>query len=170
MSTNWSLFSGLRRFSTVPSGSFAKASSVGAKTVRGPLPLRASTRPPALRAAVSVLKEPAATAVSTRSFFSGFSAVTSVVQATRAVRVVAITFIFFVVGFVVFRFSCERKSWRRVSRDPHGRVSRGSEGGEPSVGPEDLSGHECRALAEEEVNQVGDFSRVPDAIERVATI
>ena len=38
-------FSGLARSdSTVPAGSLAKASSVGAKTVNGPSPLRVSTR------------------------------------------------------------------------------------------------------------------------------
>ena len=35
MATSWSLFSGLSRFSTVPAGRAAKASSVGAKTVNG---------------------------------------------------------------------------------------------------------------------------------------
>jgi hypothetical protein len=70
MSMSIALFSGLRRFSTVPGGSFAKASSVGAKTVNGPFPLRVSTRPAAVRAAVRVLKEPALTAVSTIFFSS----------------------------------------------------------------------------------------------------
>src|SRR5277367_6448112 len=41
--------------STVPAGSFAKASSVGAKTVKGPGLLRVSTRPAALTAATRVL-------------------------------------------------------------------------------------------------------------------
>src|SRR5882762_326567 len=50
-----SLFSGLTRVSTVPAGSLAKASSVGAKTVKGPALLRVSTRPPALTAATRVL-------------------------------------------------------------------------------------------------------------------
>ena len=49
-------------------GNFAKASSVGAKTVKGPSPLSVSTRPAAFTAATSVLKLPAATAVSTMSF------------------------------------------------------------------------------------------------------
>ena len=38
--------------STVPGGSLAKASSVGAKTVKGPLPERVSTRPQAVTAAM----------------------------------------------------------------------------------------------------------------------
>src|ERR1700728_1788146 len=49
------LFSGLTRVSTVPAGSLAKASSVGAKTVKGPGLLRVSTRPAALTAATRVL-------------------------------------------------------------------------------------------------------------------
>jgi len=53
--------------STVPSGSLAKASSVGAKTVKGPSPLRASTKPAACKAAAKVVKRPSATAVSTIS-------------------------------------------------------------------------------------------------------
>src|ERR1700729_766562 len=50
-----SLFCGMTRVSTVPAGSFAKASSVGAKTVKGPGLLSVSTRPPALTAATRVL-------------------------------------------------------------------------------------------------------------------
>ena len=38
MPVSFSLFSGLSRESIVPAGSFAKASSVGAKTVNGPFP------------------------------------------------------------------------------------------------------------------------------------
>ena len=45
--------------------SFSKAESVGAKTVIGPDPLNASTRPAACAAARSVPNEPAAAAVST---------------------------------------------------------------------------------------------------------
>jgi hypothetical protein len=45
----------------------AKASSVGAKTVNGPLPLSVSTRPAACSAVARVLNWPAATAVSTMS-------------------------------------------------------------------------------------------------------
>ncbi len=44
------LFSGLKSVSTVPAGSFAKASLVGAKTVKGPGPCRVSTRSAALTA------------------------------------------------------------------------------------------------------------------------
>jgi len=54
-----------RSASTVPAGNLANASSVGAKTVNGPGPLRVFTRSAALTAATSVLNEPAAIAVST---------------------------------------------------------------------------------------------------------
>ena len=57
----------LSNASTVPAGSLAKASSVGAKTVKGPAPLRVSTKPAAVTAATRVVKEPAETAVSTMS-------------------------------------------------------------------------------------------------------
>src|SRR5579862_2718419 len=68
MAFNFSLFSGLRSDSTVPAGSLLKASSVGANTVKGPLPFKVSARPAACSAVVNVLKVPAATAVSTMSF------------------------------------------------------------------------------------------------------
>ena len=44
------------RASRVPSGSLAKASSVGAKTVKGPSEFRVSLRPAASMAAVRVVK------------------------------------------------------------------------------------------------------------------
>src|SRR5581483_2048603 len=68
MALSFSLFSGFRSDSTVPAGSLLKASSVGANTVKGPLPFRVSARPAACSAAAKVLKVPAATAVSTMSF------------------------------------------------------------------------------------------------------
>ncbi len=49
------LFSGLTSVSTVPAGSAANASLVGAKTVNGPGLLSVSTRPAALTAATSVV-------------------------------------------------------------------------------------------------------------------
>lgn len=49
------LFSGLTRLATVPAGSFAKASFVGANTVKGPLLESVSTSPAALTAATSVV-------------------------------------------------------------------------------------------------------------------
>src|SRR3954465_3350687 len=67
IAVSFSLFSGFSSVSTVPAGSLAKASSVGAKTVNGPGPLSVSTSPAACRAAASVLNDPAATAVSTMS-------------------------------------------------------------------------------------------------------
>src|SRR5664279_1818749 len=57
----------LRRPSSVPAGSAAKAASVGANTVKGPLPWSVSTRPAALTAVSRVLNEPASVAVSTMS-------------------------------------------------------------------------------------------------------
>ena len=53
--------------STVPSGSFANASSVGAKTVNGPSPCNVPTRPAASRAATNVPNLPSPTAMSTMS-------------------------------------------------------------------------------------------------------
>src|SRR5271157_2795576 len=91
MAISLSLFSGLRRLSTVPSGSLAKASSVGARTVNGPWPLSVSTRSAALTAATRVLNEPAPTAVSTMSFFSPTKAGTTRASAAtipRSVRMI----------------------------------------------------------------------------------
>src|SRR6202035_3623953 len=60
--------------STVPAGSLAKASSVGAKTVNGPGLLRVSTRPPALTAATRVLLIGELTAFSTMVLLGYISA------------------------------------------------------------------------------------------------
>src|SRR4051794_38816784 len=68
MAASFALFSGLSRDSMVPAGSLAKASSVGASTVNGPVPFRVLTRSAAWTAATRVLNLPAPTAVSTRSF------------------------------------------------------------------------------------------------------
>ena len=71
MRCSFALFSGLSSVSSVPAGSLANASSVGAKTVNGPLPFSVSTRSAAACSAfASVLNDPAATAVSTMSFAS----------------------------------------------------------------------------------------------------
>jgi hypothetical protein len=51
----------------VPLGSLANASSVGANTVKGPLPLSVSTRPGGLQGRGQRVELPAATAVSTMS-------------------------------------------------------------------------------------------------------
>ena len=56
------------RASTVPAGSAAKASSVGAKTVNGPFSFRVSVRFVALRAARSVVKFPFSFATFTMVF------------------------------------------------------------------------------------------------------
>jgi hypothetical protein len=63
------LVTGLKQISTVPSGSAANASSVGANTVKGPSLLSVSTRPAASAAASKVLNDPAAAAVSTMSSY-----------------------------------------------------------------------------------------------------
>ena len=69
MSILVSLGISFRSASTVPAGNLAKASSVGANTVNGPGPFKVGTRPAAVRAAASVLKDPAETAYE-RMFFS----------------------------------------------------------------------------------------------------
>ena len=63
MEISFFLFSGFKRLCSVPLGSFAKASSVGANTVNGPLLFNLSTNPAALTAATKVRKDllPAAT-------------------------------------------------------------------------------------------------------------
>ncbi len=66
-----SRFSGSSRLSTVPSGNWAKAASVGANTVSAASPVSASTRPAALAAATRVLKVLASTATVARSRSSG---------------------------------------------------------------------------------------------------
>ena len=53
---SWSRFSGFNNVSTVPAGSFAKASLVGAKTVNGPLLANVSVSFAAFMAVASVLK------------------------------------------------------------------------------------------------------------------
>src|ERR1700722_20664794 len=55
MVVSCALFSGFTSVSTVPAGSLLKAALVGAKTVKGPAPLRVSTRPAALTAATRVV-------------------------------------------------------------------------------------------------------------------
>src|SRR3954462_7398490 len=67
MRRSFSLFSGFSSDSTVPAGSLANASSVGANTVNGPAPFNVSISPAAVRALASVVNDPAATAVSTMS-------------------------------------------------------------------------------------------------------
>jgi hypothetical protein len=59
----------------VPAGSFAKAESVGAKTVKGPGLFNVSTRFAAVTAVTSVSKLPAPTAVSTMSVGSRVCAI-----------------------------------------------------------------------------------------------
>jgi hypothetical protein len=59
------LFSGFTKVSTVPAGSLAKASLVGAKTVKGPGPESAPARSAAVTAATSVVCTGEATAFST---------------------------------------------------------------------------------------------------------
>lgn len=54
----------------VPAGSLAKASSVGAKTVKGPAVFMVSARPAAPRAAARVLKAPEPIVSAMSAFFS----------------------------------------------------------------------------------------------------
>jgi hypothetical protein len=78
------------RASIVPAGSLAKASSVGAKTVKGPGPESVSTRPAALTAVTKVPKLPTAMAVSTMFFSSEGAddpAKTIVPMATKRTRI-----------------------------------------------------------------------------------
>src|SRR5688572_13195993 len=67
MLASFCLFSGLSKDSTVPAGSLANASSVGAKTVNGPAPCSVSTSPAAFTAATSVVNVPAEDATPTMS-------------------------------------------------------------------------------------------------------
>merc|ERR1711973_526228 len=60
----------VERLSRVPAGSFAKAASVGAKTVTPLAFLRVCSRPRSWTSFTKVLKLPAPTAVSTKSGFS----------------------------------------------------------------------------------------------------
>src|SRR5271166_5911172 len=92
--TSFSLFSGLSRFSTVPAGSLAKASSVGAKTVKGPLPFKVSTSPAAFTAATRVLNCPAAAATPTMVFCSAAETVFMGTN-TSAAKAAAMRVIFF---------------------------------------------------------------------------
>src|SRR5580704_10790091 len=69
-----SRFSGFSRLSTVPAGSLAKASLVGAKTVNGPGPSRVSTRPAAFTAATSVVWSCELSAFSTIFFVGNMAA------------------------------------------------------------------------------------------------
>ncbi len=62
----------LSNASIVPSGSLSKASSVGANTVKGPSPCKASTSPVSVSALASVLKFPDSTAIVTMSLSEPF--------------------------------------------------------------------------------------------------
>src|ERR1700733_977770 len=68
--TGLSFAESLSSASSGPGGSFLNASSVGAKIVNGPFPVSLSVRPAVLTPATSVVKLPAAIAVS-RMFFEG---------------------------------------------------------------------------------------------------
>src|ERR1700733_9137439 len=105
-----SLFSGFSSVSTVPMGSFANASLVGANTVNGPGPFSVSTNPAAFTAATSVVWSAELTALSTMSLLGYISMPpTQTVLAAQAVadasaRVIAITLIRFFIFFeVLFR-------------------------------------------------------------------
>merc|ERR1719394_133828 len=97
MAVRASLFSGRRRQGTKASGRAAKASSVGAKTVKGPGAETASTSSAAVRAATKVLKDPFSTAV------VGISAAEAMEAATARVVAASVNFILYVV--IVVRIS-----------------------------------------------------------------
>merc|ERR1719400_2222487 len=65
------MFSGFTKDSTVPAGSLANASSVGANTVKSPLPLSVSAKPAALTAANKVDSAGVAAAVPAMVFRAG---------------------------------------------------------------------------------------------------
>jgi len=65
------LFSGFNNVGMVPSGSFAKASLVGAKTVKSPFPLRVGAKPAAFTAAKRVERAGVAAAVPAMVFKAG---------------------------------------------------------------------------------------------------
>src|SRR4028118_1335080 len=65
MEVSVAFWAGCTSDSTVPAGSLAKAALVGAKTVKGPLPLSVSARPAAWTAATRVEKSGLPTATST---------------------------------------------------------------------------------------------------------
>src|SRR5829696_8436472 len=68
----------LSRVSIVPAGNAANASSVGANTVNGPSPRSVCSSPAAFTAVTSVVKSPAATAVSTMSAAAGDGAAVAI--------------------------------------------------------------------------------------------
>src|SRR5579864_2541787 len=86
-----SLFSGFSSVSTVPAGSLANASLVGAKTVNGPAPLSVSTRPAAFTAATRVVWSAELTALSIMSLvgYIGCPPTMGVLSAAKAVRATA---------------------------------------------------------------------------------
>src|SRR6201996_2452769 len=114
--TSMSLFSGFSSVSTVPAGSFANASFVGANTVNGPAPSSVSTKPAAFTAATSVVWSCEFTAFST-IFFEGYIAAPPTigsfccanppgthinVKAARAVKILS-----FIVWILLYRVVCQ---------------------------------------------------------------
>ena len=71
ISANCCLFSGFNSVGMVPSGSFAKASLFGAKTVKSPFPLRVGAKPAAFTAAKRVERAGVAAAVPAMDFKAG---------------------------------------------------------------------------------------------------
>jgi len=74
MSAKACLFSGFNNVGMVPSGSLAKASLVGAKTVKSPFPLRVGAKPAAFTAAKRVERAGVAAAVPAMDFKAGAAA------------------------------------------------------------------------------------------------
>src|SRR4249920_3816672 len=71
MDASCCLFSGFDSVSSVPAGSLANASFVGANTVKGPVPDNVSARPAAFTPATKVEKSGLLAAVSTIVFAAG---------------------------------------------------------------------------------------------------
>src|SRR6478672_4489615 len=115
MRCSFGLFSGFSSASSVPAGSFANASSVGANTVNGPAPFSVSTRSAAWSAFASVLNDPAATAVSMMSL----SAVAAPMLAAAPVMVMAAT-IPAIVFFICLWSVIELRVDELTSRDRRG--------------------------------------------------
>src|SRR6478735_4580529 len=115
MRCSFGLFSGFSSASSVPAGSFANASSVGANTVKGPAPFSVSTRSAAWSAFASVLNDPAATAVSTMSL----SAAAALILAAAPVMAMAAT-IPAIIFFIVFCSLIELRIDELTTRDRRG--------------------------------------------------
>jgi len=108
MPASFDLFSGFNKLSTFPAGSFAKASLVGANTVKGPYLFKVVTRSAAFIAATSEVCawEPAAT--STMSFLA--CAVALMVSTAATTKSTAFLNNFIIVYLNVKKYSVKNKT------------------------------------------------------------